>query len=46
MEEIKIENNNNVLEEAKIEKVSLGEIQSEKDDELVDRIMQKVLKVK
>ena len=46
MEEIKIENNNNVLKEAKIEKVSLGEIQSEKDDELVDRIMQKVLKVK
>lgn len=46
MEEIKIENNNNVLEETKIEKVSLGEIQSEKDDELVDRIMQKVLKVK
>lgn len=47
MENIEVEENNvTELEEKKIERVSLDEIQSEKDDELVDKIMQKVLKVK
>ena len=33
-------------EKAKVESVSKSEIQSTKDDELVDRIMQKILKIK
>ena len=45
--EIHNENQNNSgEEEPKIESVSLGEIKSAKDDELVDRIMQKILKIK
>ncbi len=47
MDEIKIENQNNEnAEEPKIESVSLGEIKSAIDDELVDKVMQKILKIK
>lgn len=47
MDEIKIENQNNEnAEEPKIESVSISEIQSTKDDELVDKVMQKILKIK
>ena len=33
-------------DKTKVESVSKSEIQSTKDDELVDRIMQKILKIK
>ena len=38
--------NNENGEKPKIESVSLGEINSAKDDELVDKVMQKILKIK
>lgn len=46
-----VENDNiNVVidsdDKTKVESVSKSEIQSTKDDELVDRIMQKILKIK
>lgn len=35
-----------INQNAKIEKISLKEIQKEKDDNLVDRIMQQILQIK
>ena len=34
------------VEEAKVEKVSLAEIKTSKEDEIVDKIMDKILKIK
>lgn len=45
MEEEKL-NNSNPQDKPKVEKINLADIQSQKDDDLVDRIMQQILKIK
>ena len=45
-----MENNENEseiqVEESKIEKISIEEIKTSKEDEIVDKIMEKILKIK